>query len=663
MNNNIYIGMVGFQPAAVAVSVKTLCRNSYPPEEIVLLHTGTLGGTLSQARRLEIFFQSAQGKEKGWLPDSTRITLRQYDFFKLEEVVRALEELHKAGKVIWYDCTAGPNYQQARVAMLTRDLAGITILYSEEKMTCRVGGGREDKWKSENIGLEALLALHGLERKGGYIRKKESLRQRFGPFDRLYEQRGRLYGIYGREVQGPEMARKITSDIHDRAFWDGLRPRILLETTDPTVFYRLQGDLMDAVYTGQKFGPSKAARMRQRKKNWQQEKPSAPGSVPQAKDDPGPLVKGPFPGGGGSDPPLLVCMGNDPSATLVALCSHRPKKAVVLYDGSTLVVREMVQRLLDHAQGLPVGELMPKKIDLGGKLNFKAVQDLLPGEDSIDANISPGSKAQAWSLSRLPQSPIRLWSIDNRRQMVPSLTTPGQSLAKALPPSLLQAGIVGGELQDNGRAFLPSDDQQQVLHALVTACAEKCRAGSPRLVPAALGCTQVCGGTLYTKYVSTKKLWRVDFKRKGKKFRLEFPGHRGKTQGFWFENVVAAALGRAGLTDIILGVKWRHTHKNEDSNHFRTELDIIGKWKNTFTAISVKSYALEKDSFVIHHQAIISEAMKRMGRFCLPVLIRPFGGTSRSCPEALLEIDARFLDDSDKLEEMLDNFLKKKQTS
>lgn len=66
----------------------------------------------------------------------------------------------------------------------------------------------------------------------------------------------------------------------------------------------------------------------------------------------------PFPGAGGDGPPLMVCLGSDPSATLVALFSHRPNTAVVFYDDKTPQVLSAAARLVAEAKDLPVGEIV-----------------------------------------------------------------------------------------------------------------------------------------------------------------------------------------------------------------------------------------------------------------------------------------------------------------
>ncbi len=621
MNNLVYFSMVGKQPAALAVTVRTLCQAGMIPGEIVLMHTGGPAGTAPQAARLQAFFERAR---KTWWHDRGRITLLEYQH-NTQEAIAEVIQLHSAHATIIYDCSPGLNYQQAALAHLLKDCP-IKVVYTEER---NLVGLQDNPLSLVNIGLTNLLELHRLscQYHNGTFRIMNG-RDQLVELDTLYELRGRLYGALERPIPDKDNARRISANLQGPA-WNYLRIRVLLRTREWSVYQRLVADGRDVCFlpdprsTGRKSAQlhRHAERIIQR---WQKQNPIPPGRryAGPAEQDTAPPDS--VDGKGGDGKPLVLCLGNDPSATLLALCSHQPKRALIYYDAGIAAIRGLAARLADKAGLIPAGRLCFQKTDLVGNKGISRQNILqvlgLDENTEIHANISPGTKAQAWRLARLEG--IIPWSIDNKTRLLTSVCGSGsRPLGKV--PTLLQASVCGGPLNDQGHSV----NKMELPGLLVLARLAARETDSPGRPFRLKDRRWKIDKTLVTAAYNQKLgQWGVTvWPDQGRQIDLVFPA-RNRHDGFWLEEVVAAALHEAGLEDIRVGVRWAWITDRNSGNAFRTELDVIGRWETNFVAVSVKSalqYEQREESLEQARSEIIHEARARLGRFCLPVLVAP----------------------------------------
>lgn len=138
---------------------------------------------------------------------------------------------------------------------------------------------------------------------------------------------------------------------------------------------------------------------------------------------------------------LALFLGPDPSATLVSLYTHRPGRAVVLYDQSSPSVGQRAAGLWTMASLLPVDELILVPSDRWGR-GAGAVLDTL-NVSLID--ITPGSKAQTVALLRAVGkmvTPPLVWTLAAGKGLALCLDGVDDPLTMVGPPVSVLAGVL-----------------------------------------------------------------------------------------------------------------------------------------------------------------------------------------------------------------------------
>lgn len=328
-------------------------------------------------------------------------------------------------------------------------------------------------------------------------------------------------------------------------------------------------------------------------------------------------------GCGGSEPPLVVWLGADPSATLVALYTHQPRHALILYDASTPAVVERAGRLQQISDRLPVGKIVFVPSNRWGWGVREAVRTLLTEEMAtgaeVRANITPGTKAQAVALSRIPG--LDLWSLG--RDGARSLADERRTLPLRGPDLAVQAWLEGGTILQSSQPQI-RDKEKRFLCDLVLFLArwveEKRQSGHEPVSLVPLPEELTC---------SAGSLRRIDG---GVELRLA-NGRRWRrsleSSGAWLERAVAACLIEAGCDEVRLNVKWAWPPGTEpppakDHHHpFRDEADVVARLENRFFVFSCKA-GKKKMTRLRLTKEIAAVAENCLGRLAVPVLVSPW---------------------------------------
>ncbi len=641
----VFVSLVGFQPSAVAVALATWAGARGVPARVLLLpshETQPIAERLVQWAGERFPYQGPLQVVPTSIPGGVAVSLAG-------EIIQQVLREAGAGADLVYYADPGP---KAAVVLLARSLPpGTSLLHSDDQCLhiCEAGNAGE-RWSTlplEDLGLESLLFLYGLgsgakpwnaralppqvERvltEGGAharVRRHLAIGGVDAPvFDLAYESRGRLYGLFVVDsVDGKERLTLLRDVERLPVALHGLRPRIVIWSSREVTLRHARA----AGFLSLKAGHT---RVKEELDAWLRGAGPAPGQV---LGD-GEIVRTTVPparGRGGQEGvSLVVCLGTDPSATLVSLMSHAPAHAWVLYDARTPVVVERARRLREALGTLPVGEVCFVPTDLQGRgisQWAKSVEgDLLHAR----VDITPGSKGQACALARVPGA--ELWSLRGQVGRAAPLTDDTQSIQLVGPPLNVAAAVGGGLLESAG------EDAEEALVG---------RADFLALALEFLACF-----VMHTDLKSAR-LARLDEPKRRKcphGWMVVVPLQEGNADvlvqhnrlkhqatvrgdgGFWLEQLVAHAFVKAGADEVRLNVVWawpkvyveqliRGGFFAPGTRPFRREVDGVARFGSQIVVVECKTG--DPLHLPTHRRAIEATAAAGFGRLAVPVLVYP----------------------------------------
>ncbi len=562
----------------------------------------------------------------------------------------------------WFNCASGLSYFVGKVAGELRDEPAVEALYASFTDLHAVG----DRWRVplENLGVGELLALHGLSfraeaadgpvHRGFVLLDDRGEKQLDATY--AYELRGRLFCLVD-PIDDLDAARGLLYRRKHRTPLGEFQPQLTACTSRWEVATRLRLAGVDVIL---RTGTGEEAQ--RRVEGWLRQRPPEPGSTPPERGrEYGGGPPAPRPGAGGDGPPLLVCLGSEPDSTLQALWAHRPRVAWILYDRTTLYVRALAERLAETADRLPAGEVRFVPVTHAAKdMGNEELRPLVAAEGPVCANVTPGTKAQAWALGRLDEAWAMSCSLDTRRpprvvRLADDHEVPGT--AWAAPDLLVQVGVRGGPLADPGRdgAFLSG--RAEFLSAVAALVAELARGearGLFALWPNYRWDHAECarGGLRWRRQDDPARpdetaLWVEVTRRDGKALAGAFclpldenkkTGKKEPRAGVWLEEVVGHAVLAAGGSDVHVGMTWGWPEKPKKK---RTELDVVCRWGlRNLVGISVKASALKPAERARCCREITAVAYECLGRLALPVLLSALPAADLAPERVLANLDA-----------------------
>lgn len=641
--------LVGKQPAAVAVTVKTLLQQQpdQPLRRVVLLATPQ---TQQEATRLQDYCTTLNPDLK---IDQHIIALDPHrdpaPYRFAWEVIRDELATGELSTPVYYDTTPGLNYQVALISYHLRQEERLVPLYADYNHLYNLTTGQ--CWELADLGLKTLLKLYNLRTRPevtdapGMVADLElDLSPRPSlQLLRARERKGRLHGlvqVWRQEITADEKAvkrenhrlkmlcRRLAQLMETPSLLSFLRPIFTVWTNDHVSSNRCRAYGLTYIKGNQ--GPDCPPEVIQTWLAAQQEPPGSrkPGPAEQKVDfSYGPLkVTG---AGTWTGPNLIVALGDDPSATLAAIFTHRPRKLVILVDGQTDWVLAMAGRLQEQAAACGAAEIIFWPTTLRGQIpELQAFLDQL-ADGPCQANISPGSKSQAWNMARLPLPALELWSLRNTAKVAACLTQEKAPLRLDLPPVLFQASCVGGKLASEGIPLERIRAQKE----FYAACADVLASANPyKLLIKWQPGAEIEDFQKKKSIVCTAIFPPVGkMELKVKDGQQEYVGNvlynpDGPRDGRWFEEVAAGALlcqFPEKIKDMQVGVRWAWLERGDAGPHFRTDLDILLRWDHAYVGIECKlAVPNDPDRLEDICNGVMAETRAGLGRFALPVLLR-----------------------------------------
>lgn len=673
------VTLVGKQPAAVATTVKTLIKKANL-KHIILLYTQ---GTQDEHTRLTGYIETIKRDFNGLKIESSVIETDLANPSGYPFAWNIILEKIKNGQLpepVYYDTSPGLNYQVALISYHLQTVEKIIPLYADYKNLYNLN--TSESWQLENIGFQELLDLYGLK-SDKYPSSSHDIVEEVtisgGAFPLTLlgacEKSGRLYGLYkiwrnhslrDQEKEKKRLkqeARKIEAILESPAFLNHLQPRIIVWTNYTPGAHRLRAYGIQTLNENTPFDNII--------REWKEKLDQPPGSF--------------LPGGGETtverkevlqNPEgkwrgknLILALGTDPSATLLAIFTHQPEELVILFDKDSAWIKAIAGRIKQSVMKIPAKRITFWPMGLLGNIEeVEKLKSLLRSGGWI-VNITPGTKSQTWKLARLNN--VEIWSLNTQKRAATRLTSIENHFdiqPFSFPPISLQACINGGILRDEGLADKEVRDQIPFFTTVVDLIAKEAqrhpRGGVKFDLPWAQGKRFPKNGD---RYIKCKEL-------DNDKIIFEIPNGQAVTSGIircddpndpgkWLEEPVAAAFILAAgseIKEMRLGVKWNWLNNKQVGNHFRTELDIILQWNGHFIGISCKrSGGLEED-LENYRNEIMAEARAGLGRFAIPILVRgniPYKQAMSVAKESLkdgpLEIGLCLLNQTDVLKRLV----------
>lgn len=677
------ITMVGQQPAAIATTAKTLLHKK-GLQRVILLPTEQ---TENEAKCLVAYLcdnlNMDQSKiETCYICTDPEKTSNGYE--KAWDAIKRYLDQNNLPQPVYFDLSPGLNYQVALISHHFKNDDRFQPLYADNKTLRNLTTG--ESMELEHIGFENLLKLYGLHEKcnkregnpGDIIPAVTICGGQAGltlPLVYACERHGRFYGLYkiwknSTEINADRVkneARMLESILQAPKRLNNLHPQLAVWTKDRSVKYRLEAYDVK-VFSLTEDNQEKALGQ------WEQlirqilenQNPTADDAAAETREKPN---------GTWSGQNLVIVLGSDPASTAKAIFSHKPRELIILYDPQTKWIRMMAGRLKTlakeyiHAQKTT---FMPWWI-----LNSNAPTPPVIPEDYI-ANITPGTKLDAWRLARLNVQ--GLYSLNNVQQKAVSLL-PGdhKTYDYDLPPILFTAQLHQGNLMNDAGGNPAGVSNQEIqnkksfLGAMINVIAklpDNTALDTPWQVDNKMGnktdyivCTQ-------TDEINHKLFFNVF--HNGQNPLTGDVGAQKFDGGFWLEEPVTGAFSRAGGTkikDIRVGVKWPW---QDNQSVQRTEIDCVIIWKYHYICISCKTGARQRNENILTEtiNEIAAEARAGFGRFAIPVIVR--GHIAKDIAKAVctkslekhgvLQIGLSILNQPNTLNELIDKAIKEYQT-
>ncbi len=629
------ITLVGQQPAAVAVTARTLLEmdTNHPLERVILLYTKD---TKTEAQRLESYLQNL-ASNLAVEPLFIALDTTTADQNSLAwNIIRQKINGGGLSEPIYYDTSPGLNYQVALISHHLKDEPRIKPLYADFNYLHSLEDGQ--KWELVDIGLKTLLDLHGLTTQppvNDSDKEVNNLKIILTPPPPLallkaVERKGRLHGLVRlwrdstavKESENHRLkqeCRRVAALLESPHHIMQLRPILTVLSNDTLMLKRAATYGIKGVETAD---------------TWEQNLNQPPGQLlPGPEDSELPAdklkesyrCKGDWQDGTG----LIVALGADPSATLLALYSHAPQRAIILVDWETPWVKVMAHRLFLIRDYVKCQSMIFWPTNMQGRIEDPEAFGNLLQDGSWELNISPGTKAQSWNLARLPN--VRLWSLYNQSQSIQPLV-PGPGLCPrnfGFPEIAIQAACVGGRLVSEGISLVEISTKKNFLSNLINVVAKQVKRNPrKRFWPPCWQAgeqIQVDDSNYITCVDVFPSAEKIQFQACNNGNKLEGTVTSFGDFGHWLEEAVAGAFLAAGgkkISDLTVGIRWAWLHPMPQ-NYFRSEIDIVLQWQGQYIAISCKSTSPPDLDWEAVRNEIVAEARSQLGRFTLPVLIRP----------------------------------------
>jgi len=406
-----FVSLVGLQPAAVATTIKSYFNvRTRRCSRVVLLSTR---GAETGTNLLVAWVKKTYKIPCDLLPISDTLLPDG----KRQPPEKAIQDWmsNNSNQQIIFNAQPGFN---THVVSLARTLPEDTIFLHPMFGSIyirQLKDGQEawEKINTVNFGFQSLLSLYGIEFEQDIEETHDLIHRLVAPnvltqvacglklgeasiwFDLAYEKGGFLYVLKVVDGSNEDMLQEMRDLVRINNDLNQLQPRIAVLTPHQHVLARARREQFIAIN-------SQSLQGHERLEQWMRQSVPPPGSQfeqsPQQIEPFSQTVPEPISvtGKGGSGTPLVVCLGNDPSATLISLYTHKPRHAFLFHDISTPTVVEAAQRLIDRIDKIPVGQVELHETDILGRgITSTLASKRSATNEPLCVDITPGTKAQA----------------------------------------------------------------------------------------------------------------------------------------------------------------------------------------------------------------------------------------------------------------------------
>ncbi len=306
---------------------------------------------------------------------------------------------------------------------------------------------------------------------------------------------------------------------------------------------------------------------------------------------------------------LLVVVDKDLLPSLIALWSHKPDIAVLLFSPGDPAIERYVTSMKTNPRLMPAGRLVFCPISmLGNQIsNLKIF-----GSPLVEVNVTPGSKGQAFHLAHWAiQNAAELISMVNRSQTLENLALAEKRPRPLVaPPPEVFLRLAGHSIEVGKRK--QDVQSKELVDRLSTIGQFLARIHTERTVLNRFPYRNIHFRGAHLNRDGESALISVD---NGSTRRFLVRG------GLWFEEFVAFQFALAGADDVLARIRIK-SEDDHGEDRFQTDIDAVARFNSQYYVISVKAdrVALESDQGIGEIEKVKADA-GIFGRFTVPLFV------------------------------------------
>ncbi len=318
----------------------------------------------------------------------------------------------------------------------------------------------------------------------------------------------------------------------------------------------------------------------------------------------------------GNTTKLYTFIGRNIGPTLAAVVSHRPVELCLLYtpDDPQIVkykkaIEENVRQFnVKTIEFVPVSFLGEEILDMKLDIAFNNVINITPGTKNHSAFLSLWAKKNS----------IPVWSVETKLQRIVSLSSNESEQLSTISP-IVYLKLIGENVENFGDGKGELQRKAEVFEGILRFL---------NIIKK--------GKWNIAKFPSKKIKWEaVEMIINGDQSKIIFS--QGNTQtitfnnskGIWFEQLIGYLAVQCGANDVQTRVRLQWTDQTfhylenlynpqheEEKRPFRSDIDVVARFKGNYFIISCKSGYVEDESIVTQE---ISAVATIFGRFAVPL--------------------------------------------
>ncbi len=309
---------------------------------------------------------------------------------------------------------------------------------------------------------------------------------------------------------------------------------------------------------------------------------------------------------------LYAAVGRNLMPTLIALYSHKPDEARLLFTPSDPTICEYARRIEKGLDYLPVKRLRFIPTSVVGHEFLKLQHP--EGEENVCINVSPGTKGHAAFLTHwgAPLG-IPIWSIKTGGEYLVKLPDGETGNRVASPPPLGALINNGIDISNPGWNKKQLEKKSELLSDLLSFLTCLVKEDVKRIDGFPEKPTAICNATYQKKDNKGCIQWENKMQT-----------HWSLSQDAWFEDLIGHVMLRCGADHVQVRVKTQwpdkiqgHLQSRHGARPYPDEMDVIAQFGVEYYVISCKA-TKKKSSESLAREAAAMAGL--LGRFAHPLL-------------------------------------------